>query len=134
VTPFPKKNCTFSFRGNGGFPIGVRASIPRRGSNKLDPAWVHSIVITLAPNLTQLQFHRDTLIAWSCAGSKVVTAKVIPLFTGWYSDRLGTEWRITDWQYLQGALPTLAQGEWHGTCALSTCIESDIFDLSEVQP
>ena len=85
--------------------------------------------MTLAPKLDGLA--KDTFIAWPCGGSRTLRQPVIALIPAFYTDRLGIEWRITDWDPASGARPAVADGWWTGRCALNACRESDVFKLSE---
>ena len=120
TSPNSKKPCTFSFKGSGGFPVGVRALIP-------SPPVPDGIQVFLRPKLDALR--PDTLIVRPCPVGGLQRKHVVVL-TLFYSDRLGKEWKVAEWYPSTGFDKDLvADGLWTGHCTQSICNERDTFTL-----
>ena len=87
VSPLGRAPCTFGYRGKGSFLVGVQ----RRLKLPLQPS---EIVLVIRPRLDPLLKNKDTLIAWPCPTGGGQT-QVIALFTEFFADRLGRDWKIT---------------------------------------
>jgi hypothetical protein len=122
VVPVGSAPCTFTYKGRGRFLAGASMSIKF-------PIKASELKVTVAPKLDQIP--RDKLVARGCPGGKAVV-KPVSLLTLFYTDRLGKDWVIDDWD------PTTTFirsdkfiGHYGGHCHQSLCDERDTFVLAE---
>jgi len=123
TVPIGHAPCTFTYKGRGSFLTGASMSVKF-------PINPDELKVTVAPRLDGLA--RDKLVARGCPTGGVVV-KPVTLITLFYTDRLGRDWVISDWERTSSFdKDDKFDGRYSGHCARSLCDERDTFTLAEL--